>query len=433
MPKKKVAISKAKRSKQITRDVGIQSKGPRLQKLRAVLLLIEATKTYPQTHAYAAVEFQGDVYLGSGSASHGSEYVEENKNYDSSVAFTMNSTEVLNSLVGFCDLWISKGCSKSLHFGFYTPNQFATEHNTERAKALGIEWPAGPMLEFLSTNRLEEPKVLEAARLAVIGEYEAQVLKHQINSSLEPPTTPLTSLAMIKGWNHSNWIQFFRQIQWKFGEADATTIEQVIIEAIQRSPIYSEQLAGKEWQIVATLMDLIDARQSIRDRTQRFLHVSEVLLAFKEVEAGTVKLPDPTWKMWERLPKPLDTRNLKDKVLTFCPSATTATVERWSRRATQSLLEQRALENDKQVLALKYHVFDACEQQLSESVGDQKTVDRSTLATLMNELLTTARSRVAECSQQYAYRIKSEPSIEALVYELIDSCYLTFNGDVAND
>jgi hypothetical protein len=43
--------------------VGVQSKGPRLQKLRAVLLLIKASYTYPPTNCIAAVELHGDVSL----------------------------------------------------------------------------------------------------------------------------------------------------------------------------------------------------------------------------------------------------------------------------------------------------------------------------------------------------------------------------------
>ncbi|MDB5345774.1 MAG: hypothetical protein JWP89_4151 [Schlesneria sp.] len=429
MPKKKAAVQIDKKKPQVTRDVGLQSKGPRLQKLRAVLLLIEATMTYPESHAYAAVEFQGDVFIGSGAASGGQEYVEENKYYDPSVSFTMNSNEVLNPLVGFCDLWISKGCSKHLLFGFYTPNHFTTEKNTERTRTLGIEWPDGAMLDFLASGRIEAPKVLDAAKRAVIGEYEEQVERHKVADLEVHGSSPLCNLSMIKAWSDAQWKLFFLQIQWKFGEDDAAKIQQAILDAIQRSPAYNEQLAGKELQIVALLMDRIDMRQAIRDRTQRFIHVSDVILAFKEVEAGTVKLPDPTWQMWERLPKPTDTRNIKDKVTSFCPTVRPAIVERWSRRATQSLVEQRAFENDKQILALKYHVFDACEEKLSNDMDGQMTVDSAALETLMQSVINTAVKRVAECSEQYTYRVKSATSIEAMVYELVDSCYLSFKGD----
>ena len=137
----------------IDRDVGRQSKGPRLQRLRAALFLVEATKLGNATVFYAAVEFEGDVHRASADSSKSEEYHEENKNYDPNVKFTMNSEEVLNFLVTACDCWIGKSLSKQVKFGFYTPNKFAKENRTARSAELGIEWPNEALLQSLVPNQ----------------------------------------------------------------------------------------------------------------------------------------------------------------------------------------------------------------------------------------------------------------------------------------
>jgi hypothetical protein len=418
--------TKSPRSSRVNRDVGPQSKGPRLQRLRAALLLINATKHYPEKMVYVAVEFQGDVCEVAAGTDGTEEYHEEDKNYDPKVSFTMNSEQVLNSLVAFCDCWIAKALSKNVWFGFYTPCLAAKERVTERTIELGIDWPDGEVLNFLAQRQFDEPKLIEAAKRAVIGEYTRQSESHDAAANDEG--RPLGGLEILKGWDDGQWRDFFGQIEWKFGEDDASTIEGTIIDSIQASPAYNEQLAGREQQIVALLLDLIDKRQAFADPTQRVVHVSETLLVFKNVETNSVRLPDPAWQMWENLPKPTDLRNLADKVSAVCPSADANALVRWSRKAAQSLLEQRELSDDKQVLALKYQVFDACEERMAALQGSTATpnLDASQLYSVLDDLIGTAKARFADCSRQYNYTLKSAASIESMVYELLESCFLSF-------
>lgn len=432
MGKKKAAPTKPPKPKKsappLTRDVGTQSKGPRLQKLRAVLLLVQATNKYPDAYALAAVELFGDVSLTTASASATTKYVEENKNYDKEVAFTMNSPEVLNTLVSFCDSWVENGCSKNLRFGFYCPNNFAAEKNTSRTKALGIKWPSKAVLSHLSSAGLTDPEVLEAAKLAVLGEYQSQAAKHA--GGVTKGRSPLGNLDLLNGWSDGQWREFLGQVQWKFGESDTASIEGEIVDAIQKSPYYNQQLAGKEWQIIALLVDLLDKRQAAADRTQRVMHVAEVALAFKEVESGAVRLPDPMWEAWKNLSPPTDTRNINDKVTAVCPTVSFGRIARWSRRAAASMIEQRALDDDKQVLALKYQLYDACEEKLEELRASSAPIDDARLDEIMKEVVASAATRFEQCSKQYHYKVTSTPSLEAMVYELFDSCYLSFDGGV---
>lgn len=413
----------------ITRDVGVQSKGQRLQRLRAVLLLIKKADSYPETPSFAAVEFQGDVYLTSANSTATIEYVEENKNYDPTVQFTMNSHEILNTLVAFCDCWISKGLSKHSHFGFYTPNKYGSENSTGRNKSLGIVWPDKPMLELFSTGAFQHPQFLEAAKRAIIGEYKQQAKFHASDES-SSYRSPLSNLTMIEGWGDSQWLGFFAQIEWRFGMDDANTIMHTVVDAIQRCSLYNEQLAGKEGHLISVLIDLIDKRQSLPDPTQRVLHVAEVILAFKNVETGTINLPDPLWEMWEKLPQPTDSRNLASKVTAVCPTVSSAQIAAWSRKAAQSMIEQRAHNDDKQVLSVKYRVYEACQDKLLQLKQTAQTskLDEANLQIIVNSLLTEASKHFAECTRQYHYTLRGTPIVQAIVFELIDSCFLSFDG-----
>ncbi|QDU26280.1 hypothetical protein ETAA8_13570 [Anatilimnocola aggregata] len=418
--------ARKRKSAPITRDVGPQAKGPRLQKLRAILMLVEATAEFPDVTTFAAVELHGDVSVSSSDSTESKKYIEEDKNYADTVSFTMNSNEVLNTLVNFCDVWIEHGCSKCIRFGFYSPNNYTAESNTERTKALGITWPTGPMLKSLKELDFDCPNVLDSAKRAVLSEYESQAARHGLTST--PSSCPLGRLEILQGWSDERWKEYFRQIQWKFGEDDAEEIIDEIVTAIQRSPAYSQQLAGKEQLIIAVLLDELDKRQALPDRTRRLIHVAEVLLVFKNVETGTVILPDPTWQAWERLPPPTDTRNIADKVVAVCPDVTAQKLGRWARRAASSLDEQRAFAGDKGTLALKWRIiYDACEEALTEDIATPPA-DETAMEAAMSVLLETAKERFRQLKTQYTYKLSSDPSIEGLVYELFDSCYLSFEG-----
>src|SRR4051812_16091173 len=90
----------------INRDVGEQSKGPRLQRLRTIDLILDAVNRPENVVAYCAVELNADVYLREVSKDGTKEYHEEDKNYSEEIRFTFASPQVLNTLVIFIDCWI---------------------------------------------------------------------------------------------------------------------------------------------------------------------------------------------------------------------------------------------------------------------------------------------------------------------------------------
>jgi hypothetical protein len=66
----------------IDRSAAASAKGPRLQRLRAALFLLDAVAERANVQAYASVEAEGDAFIATSTSTESSAYSEEDKNYD---------------------------------------------------------------------------------------------------------------------------------------------------------------------------------------------------------------------------------------------------------------------------------------------------------------------------------------------------------------
>lgn len=421
-----------KKAPPINRDVGMQLRGPRLSRLRAIQLIIYSIEKHPEQSAYVTVEFQGDVYLRQADAQSSSEYHEENKDYDLETRFTLVSDEVRNTLVAFCDCWIDKLLSPSAMFGFYVPNDIGKEKNTETTKALGITWPTSPIMELLSKKDFSDRCLIPCVRAIVLAEYKRQAEKHgkENDGARHTGGGALTNLSLLEKWADSDWTAFLRQIEWKFGGCDEQTLEQELVKDIQRSRHYRSTLAGKEGQIVSSLNNLIDRKHGIKDPTQRFIHASDVLLVFEQVGAGTIQLSDPAWKLWERLENPTDERRVAEKIEAVCPNVPSDALSRWNRAAALGIIEQQERPDDKSMLAMKYRIYDECDELLGRlrAKGSQSTLTVAELDALVSSLFDASKTRLQDCGKDYSYTLKNETALRNIIWGLIDSCYLHFDA-----
>lgn len=404
----------------IERDVGEQAKGPRLQKLRALSLLLDAIEKHDQANALCAVEYCADVSIKDASTDTVKHYLEEDKNYDAATSFTLMSEPVRNTIVIFLDSWAQRRFSRNVLFGFYTPNTIAKERNTESTIQLGITWPSEPMLKLLAAKTGLCAEVINTFRTIVLAEYRTQYTS---------PTNP-GHINTFDGWSDSDWIDFIQQVHWGFGQEDEAALEATLITRIKSCKHYHNGLSGREHFIISEMLNLLDRRQILSDPTERTVHVAELVLLFHEIAAGQRRLPDPAWKTWEALPAPADTRNLEAKVLAVSPALPRVTVGRWSRTASNSLIEQENLRHDKTVLSFKYQVFDACEKALSELVeaNNGNPITQGKIEEWVEALIAVAQARITDRSQDYIYPVRSNEFLRGLVWELIDSCFLAFDG-----
>lgn len=427
-PKRKSPPPRKKSPKKVNRDVGAQSKGPRLQRLRAALLLLEAKKANPHSRPIIAVELMGDVFRSESDGAGNVTYHEENKNYAPGTNFSFNSDEILNTLTAFCDLWLSQQMSRKVLFGFYTPNGFTKEG--QKKNGVRISWPSKPVLELLENKDLDKAKLLSSTLMVFLEYYRT---KSQDSDEGEPTGAlgirPLQNYGYLEKWNENDWKSFLQQITWGFGREDERSIESKVIEAIRSVPSFTSDLAGKENLILSNITDLIDRRQSEEDITQRWIQWSDIELIFRDVASGERKPPDSAWRIWETLPKPDDTRNLHDKIRSVCPNFDSGLLRSLTLRATLAIIEQLERSEDRTFLALRARIFTQCDDVLAKLRRAKafNGIDDSELMEIIEGIQSEAVRKFNDCSLTYGYSIKSESVVKLIVLELFDTCFLSFD------
>jgi len=127
----------------ISRDAADKTKGFRLQKLRAVKLLLEAAQDLPNVFFYyAAIEAIEDVAIFIATPEGTTQTVEEDKNYSEDGNLTIFSEAVINTLVSFFDIYTGKWHkSPSISFCFYTTTNFGKNEKPNFLMTLSLPYP----------------------------------------------------------------------------------------------------------------------------------------------------------------------------------------------------------------------------------------------------------------------------------------------------
>lgn len=402
----------------IDRSAADSAKGPRLQRLRASLFLVQAVTYEDNVQVYVAVEAEGDVVVTTATATESKVYSEEDKNYDEDGAFTFVSPSVINSVVIFADQWITWKYSKKVRLGLYTTVEIGKEKVAGRVKDLNLQLPSKPIIELLRANDFTDLALLPCVKALALSEYRAQYNKPEQRGFID----------VIADWDDETWKLFFSRITWLFCAEDETACESQVIEAIKNCPYYRQTHEGKEDVIAGALLDLLDKKQLAADFVDRFVHASDLELLFRRVEQGEIKRVDPTWKAWEKLSPPTDQRNVGEKFLAVCPTLNRPLLGKYQRQTSAGHLELEAHGQDKRVLALRYQIYDACEDVLLALAVKARTLTEEQLSQELERLVQVAVARVNQRAPEYAYDFKNEPFIRSIVLTLFDSCFLSLDG-----
>lgn len=408
----------------INREVGPQSKGFRLQKLRAIRLLLDELEK-PGVSVFVAIECQDDVYMRSSQGDQVWEYTESDKNFASKNSFTFMSSEVKNSLISFLDCWIYNKMSDSLYFGFYTNIDCGKERQSETTEKLSVTLPSKPILEILMNEPIEDT-LLNDLKKVVIAEYEEQYKKKDNGGK-----SKLGNLPLITSFTNDIWRDFFSKIRWQFGQEDDDQLEKALIDKIRGSSIYpSVNLGGREKYVLAGLEILIDKKQKEPHFHMRLIDKSDVQVAFLEVASGVYKSIDPIHQIWEGM-EPPDKRSINEKVLSVCKSYDSKKLERIARKIASIKIELNNLDS-KDRGSLKYRVYEACEEKLSNLIT--KNADQEITALIVDDWLgdlsDVAQSHLKDKGNDFTYPLNSQDSVRKIVLELFDSCYLAFDEEV---
>ena len=411
----------------ISRDAGDKSKGPRLQKLRAVELLFRAVENNGASHIYVATEAEGDVSLHVASPTGSNMYVEENKNYHEDHNFTFASKQVLNTIVSFLDSWVKWQLGSTVEFGFYCPNMIGKEKKTKRSEALKIKWPSVPVLKILQSlkpdDKFNDSLVNDLSKL-VKDEYEKQYKDKSSNGCLD----------VLNEWKTDEWRIFIRKIKWRFGQLDDIELKNEVLSLIKNSKHYCQQHSGKEERIVAMALEMLDERQALQEPTERFVYSSDIENLFlKAVSSGDVVLPDPAWEMWEGLPSPSDTRNIESKIKAVATSMSKLQIGKWSRKAASGFNTTKKFGTDKSILALKYRIFTACSDRWDEFLEtyEGKPPTRRELSKWISQMAGHCKDVVTDLEIDHSYSVSNSTFVEELIWVLIDECYLSFDEEPA--
>ena len=409
----------------IERDASGKTKGFRLQKLRAAILLLKASGTgSPVTFYYAAIEAEEDVTIIKTTDRKTEQVIEEDKNFDPESNFTIFSHAVSNTLVSFFDIYIGKwqkSYTTLFAFSFYTTAGIGKEKKTQLSNGIKISLPDKPILEILKAQEDISDETANLIKNILIAEYEEQYQKITGNGHLQLlKSLPLEDLKI-----------FLKKINWLFGQEDEKKLHETAEDLIKDSKYYQASMNGKESLILAKIVDKIDEKQHNEDFAERFINSAEVQLIFKLAESEIQdSILDPTWKdLTTEAENISDKRNLEEKILDVCSTYPRTKIASLARKAYSSKTEEDA--SNKSFLSLKYRAFLACDEYFFDNAKLNKKAEPNDVDKTIKSLQLAAALSIEELKKDYTYSISNKEAINAVVLNLIDSCFICFDEEDA--
>jgi len=409
----------------INRESGDKTKGFRLQRLRAVLLILKKMKELDRVAVYAATEYLDDVYTKTVEADGVViEYSEGDKDYSSKKSFSFNTDEVRNSLVIFLDSWFSNKLSSHLHFGFYTNIEYGKEYNTKAVQEMGVELPEKSILKLLMERDYSDDKLLPAVKTILLAEYKSQYEGKDETGYLES----------IEHWNDTYWIDFLNRIDWKFGQEDDTELEETVLREIKESKFYNSKLDGREEYVLGALLQEFERKENVKDFLARLVSDSDVRVKFLEVATHNYKSNDPIYEEWERLPPPTDKRNIDAKIIAVCENYNRKKMGIFARKIGAVKVELSKV-GSKDRGSYQFRIFEACESHMFDLLEAHrgKEITPEVIDSWLVQLEEYADAHLADKSRDYTYAFSNRDTLKNAILELFDSCFLAFDEGEEND
>lgn len=404
-------------SKTINRDAGDKSKGFRLQRLRAIKLLLEQMNKSNQNIAvFASTEYLDDVYIKTVTADGVIEYTEGDKNYDDSKRFSFMSKEVTNSLIIFLDNWLNCSFSDDLFYCFYTNVKYTYEIDSKLLKTLNITLPKESILKCLIENKIDS-KVIECIKKRIIHEYEKQYHGKKEMGYLE----------IIKRFDDKKWKTFLSKIDWKFGQYDDKELEKSLKEILKNRNFFENvDINNKEELVIKLLIEEFSSREEFSDPIAQHVTITHVENLLLKISKDVVlKEDDPVFVLWNSLKAPTDLRGLKEKIYDVDSSYKKFKIGNRARQIAAIKAEYNQL-TDKEKGSYRYRIFEACQFKLEHLLENS---DEVSIDVWLEEMFIESQNHINDKSKDYSYPIKSDNAIKGTILELIDSCFLSFDEE----
>lgn len=401
----------------INREASDKTKGFRLQKVRAIELMLKSINKDTDSVFYTAIENVEDVSHWHVEDSSQKNYYEEDKNYAADGKFTIHSPAVKNTLVSFFDIYANQlKNSEHVYLGFYTTTGVGKERKHTLDNGVTIELPDEPLLELLASKKDLKDIVVTAIHEVLKEEYERQYPNQDNRGHLQ--TLNQQSISQLR--------TFLGRITWKFGQDDEISLKKTVLDLIKTSPLHNVNHANKEEIIFSLLMEKLDEKQNKTNLVEKLVHSSDVKLIFKQAESELPGLVmDPAWQELERLQLEItDKRSLIDKIEAVAKDYPKNKFQHLARKACRSKKEQS--DSNKTVLSLKYRVFEACNDYFFEN--DRKpNLTVNEVDSLFSDLFNESVESIDELKKDYHYSLSNKKLIEGIVLDLFDTCFLAFD------
>lgn len=400
----------------INREASDKTKGFRLQKMRAVKLMIETIEDQETAIFYTAIEDVEDVSHTTLSNKGAKKYYEEDKNYDEKHNFTIFSPEVKNALVSFFDIHVNSWrFSEEVLLGFYTTASIGKERNKFLVDGAEIDAPNDPVLKVISSESELSDEIVKMVKSVVLEEYKAQYSSRDSKGNL----TTLDEISIDKFKN------FLGKVVWHFGREDEVKLKETIIQLIKESRFHNVRLANKEDAIFSILMEMLDERQNKQSLASRVVFAPDIQLVFKRAESEeSDSVMDPTWSELKKIEEEItDKRNLKEKITSACPEYAEKKIKHLARLACRSKTEQ--MSSNKSFLSLKYRAYEACSEYFfshKSTVATESEVDN-----VFEDLKKISKEQIDELKRDYTYTISNTQAVSGIIMDLFDSCFVSFD------
>ncbi|MDW1957996.1 hypothetical protein [Vibrio sp. 661] len=416
----------------IERSASDKTKGFRLQKIRAIKLMIEEVMKNEKQLFYTAIEVVEDIHHTVVSATSNDDRIEELKAYDNS-AFTLQHDAVKNTLVSFFDIYFQRWkSSDNVKLGFYTTATIGKEKKSVSFEGNTLKPPAKSILKTFSDGEDLDEETFKYFKATILEEYLNQYYKapnptsEKYQEELERQKQRLENsyYSRLKSLTIEEAKDFLNQIYWHFGDEDIDALKATVLQLIRTCYLSNINNEGKEETIFSELMELLDERQNDKVFSNKFLFGSDIKMVFKDAETNiAVELLDPSWEKYnEESIQIIDKRTLSEKLLSVCPTFSKKLLGVYSRKACTVKIDANS---GKSFLSLKYRVFLACEEYLALNTKSSYTQDE--IIEAVSTMLKESETAVESLKTDYTYKVSSKEVIANIIYDLFDECFIALD------
>lgn len=132
---------------------------------------------------------------------------------------------------------------------------------------------------------------------------------------------------------------------------------------------------------------------------------------------------------WEET-NPTDFRNITDKLKSACSTIKEVRIKKYCMDIASGQVEL-ARHSDRVISAMKFRIFEVCQNELIEFIENQESDDltQTEISALIEKYTDRAFEIIQDRSLDYSYPLKNRDILRKIVLALINECYLSFDEE----